>query len=70
MFAPTHYVDITATQARKHDACYAHASQSPDRYYEIQSQVMLFRGLESGYKYAEGYIRHVHSLADVLPIGS
>jgi len=70
MFAPTHYVDITATQTRKHDACYAHASQSPDRYYEMQLQAMVFRGLESGYKYAEGYIRHVHSPANVLPIGS
>ena len=70
MFAPTHYVDITATQARKREACYAHASQSPDRYYGMQLQTMIFRGLESGYKYAEGYIRHVHSPADLLPVGS
>jgi N-acetylglucosamine malate deacetylase 1 len=70
MFAPTHYVDITAVQARKRAACYAHASQSPDRFYDMQLQTMAFRGLESGYKYAEAYIRHVHSPADLLPAGS
>jgi LmbE family N-acetylglucosaminyl deacetylase len=70
MFAPTHYVDITATQARKRAACYAHASQAPDRFYEMQTKTMSFRGLESGYRYAEGYIRHVHSHQDVLPLDS
>src|SRR5437763_8562837 len=30
-FAPTHYVDITGTEPRKRRACYAHASQAPDR---------------------------------------
>ena len=32
-FAPTHYVNITETEPRKRLACYAHASQTPDRYY-------------------------------------
>jgi LmbE family N-acetylglucosaminyl deacetylase len=70
MFAPTHYVDITATQTRKRAACYAHASQTPDRFYEMQTKTMSFRGLEGGYRYAEGYIRHVHSHQDVLPLDS
>src|SRR5207302_11506838 len=30
-FSPTHYVDIT-TEPRKRLACYAHASQAPDKY--------------------------------------
>lgn len=67
MFAPTHYVDITAVEERKRAACYAHASQSPDRFYEMQQKTMAFRGLESGYNYAESYIRHVHSREDRLP---
>ncbi|HEV2498106.1 MAG TPA: hypothetical protein VGY31_00825 [Terriglobia bacterium] len=29
-FWPTHYVDITATEARKRAVCYAHLSQNPD----------------------------------------
>jgi N-acetylglucosamine malate deacetylase 1 len=60
-FAPTHYVDITATEPRKRLACYAHASQTPDRYYSLQGQVTRMRGLESGHRQAEGYIRHVQS---------
>ena len=34
-FAPTHYVDITETEPRKRLACYAHASQTPDKYYAL-----------------------------------
>jgi hypothetical protein len=37
-------------------ACYAHASQSPDYYYEVQDTVANFRGLQSGAKKAEAYI--------------
>jgi LmbE family N-acetylglucosaminyl deacetylase len=67
MFSPTHYVDITAVEPRKRAACYAHASQTPDRYYALQSQVTKFRGVESGYGQAEGYIRHTQSPYDLLP---
>jgi N-acetylglucosamine malate deacetylase 1 len=67
MFSPTHYVDITATEARKRAACYAHASQSPDKFYTLQSQVTRFRGVESGHAQAEGYIRHTHSPEILLP---
>ena len=31
MFSPTEYVDISGVEARKRAACYAHASQTPDR---------------------------------------
>jgi LmbE family N-acetylglucosaminyl deacetylase len=61
MFSPTHYVDITAVEPRKRTACFAHASQTPERYYELQSQVAKFRGVESGYAQAEAYIRHAQS---------
>ena len=67
MFSPTHYVDITATESRKRAACYAHASQSPDKFYALQSQVTRFRGVESGHAQAEGYIRHTHSPEILLP---
>jgi N-acetylglucosamine malate deacetylase 1 len=67
MFSPTHFVDITANEPRKRAACYAHASQSPDRFYALQSQVARFRGLESGYVQAEGYIRHAQSPDHLLP---
>jgi len=67
MFSPTHFVDITATESRKRAACYAHASQSPDKFYALQSQVTRFRGLESGHVHAEAYIRHAQSPDHQLP---
>ena len=67
-FAPTHYVDITATEPQKRQACYAHASQTPDRYYALQEQVTHMRGIESGHRHAEGFIRHVQSPDFNLPL--
>jgi LmbE family N-acetylglucosaminyl deacetylase len=58
-FSPTHYVDITETEPRKRRACYAHGSQTPNRYYALQQQVTRMRGFESGHRHAEGFIRHV-----------
>ena len=67
-FAPTHYVDISKTEPRKRQACYAHASQTPDRYYALQEQVTRLRGIESGHRHAEGFIRHVQSPDFDLPL--
>ncbi len=69
-FSPTHYVDITSTEPRKRSACYAHASQTPDRFYELQDRVALFRGIESGFKRAEGFVLQVQSPYEALPSGS
>jgi LmbE family N-acetylglucosaminyl deacetylase len=67
MFSPTEYVDITGAEPRKRDACYAHASQSPDHFYTLQEQVARFRGMESGVGKAEGFVRHVQSRSGLLP---
>jgi LmbE family N-acetylglucosaminyl deacetylase len=67
MFSPSDYVDITATEARKRQACYAHASQEPDGSYARQSLVTRFRGIEAGYEQAEAFVRHVHSRPGLLP---
>jgi LmbE family N-acetylglucosaminyl deacetylase len=66
-FAPSHYVDISATEPRKRSACYAHASQAPGKYYALQESVTRMRGLESGHPQAEAYIRHVQSPDFALP---
>lgn len=68
-FAPTHYVDIAATEAKKRLACFAHASQSPDKFYQLQEQVTRLRGIERGVRHAEGFIRHIQSPDFVLPMG-
>jgi N-acetylglucosamine malate deacetylase 1 len=67
LFHPTDYVEITQTEPRKRAACYAHASQSPDRFYSLQSQVTRFRGIESGYRESEAFLRHPRSLDNRLP---
>lgn len=67
MFPPTDFVDITAVEPRKRAACYAHASQSPDKFYALQTQVTKFRGVESGHAQAEAYVRHSQSRGDLLP---
>ncbi len=68
-FAPTHYVDITATEPRKRQACFAHASQSPEKFYALQEQITRLRGIERGCRHAESYIRHVQSPDFELPLG-
>jgi N-acetylglucosamine malate deacetylase 1 len=70
MFSPTDYVDITGVEERKRAACYAHASQSPDKFYDLQRRVAVFRGLESGHQQAEAYIRHPQSPHELLPADS
>ncbi len=67
MFSPTDYVDISTVENRKRAACFAHASQSPQKFYELQSQVTRFRGIESCYSQAEAFIRHVDSPKYWLP---
>jgi len=67
MFTPSEYVDITNVEELKRQACYAHASQSPDRYYALQEEVARFRGIEAGYMRAEGFIRHAQSRRGLLP---
>jgi LmbE family N-acetylglucosaminyl deacetylase len=65
-FSPTHYIDITQTEQLKREACFAHASQTPDRYYALQDQVAQFRGVEGGYKRAEAFVLQRQSPADPL----
>jgi N-acetylglucosamine malate deacetylase 1 len=67
MFSPTEYVDISTVEKLKRAACYAHASQTPDRFYALQTEVARFRGIESGHAQAEAFVRHVQSSLDLLP---
>ena len=65
-FTPSRYVDITATEAVKRSACFAHATQTPVRYYDLQDQVARFRGFESGYTRAEAFLLQAQSPHDLL----
>jgi LmbE family N-acetylglucosaminyl deacetylase len=68
-FRPTHYVDVTATEPRKRDACLVHASQNPlGGFYTKGHEPMLrFRGMESGREAAEAFVHHDGSPAGWLP---
>jgi N-acetylglucosamine malate deacetylase 1 len=68
-FSPTDHVDITSTEPKKRLACFAHASQSPEKYYALQRQVTTMRGLEKGVRQAEGFIRHIQGTYFELPTG-
>ena len=67
MFAPTEYVDISSVEAARHAACYAHISQSPDKWYPKQVEITRFRGAESGFAQAEAFLRHPESKRAFLP---
>jgi LmbE family N-acetylglucosaminyl deacetylase len=66
-YFPQHYVDISAVKETKRAACFAHASQAPEKFYVWQEQVARFRGLESGHEQAEAFIRHVQSPDSPFP---
>jgi LmbE family N-acetylglucosaminyl deacetylase len=67
-FLPTRLVDISATEARKRAACYAHASQNPDEFYSVHELMNRFRGAELGVQYAEAFLRHVQDRRESLPM--
>jgi LmbE family N-acetylglucosaminyl deacetylase len=66
-FAPTDYVDITAAEGRRRAACYAHASQRPEKWYPKQVELTRRRGVESGVGQAEAFLRHPESRRGPLP---
>jgi len=67
MFRPDDYVDISSVESRRHAACYAHASQQPDKWYPKQVAITRFRGTESGFPQAEAFARHPESKRIQLP---
>jgi LmbE family N-acetylglucosaminyl deacetylase len=67
MFPPGDYVDISSVESRRRAACYAHASQQPDKWYPKQVEVTRLRGAESGYAQAEAFLRHRESKRALLP---
>jgi len=67
MFTPSDYVDISAVETRRRAACYAHASQQPDKWYPKQVEITRRRGAESGFAQAEAFARHPDSRRAPLP---
>jgi LmbE family N-acetylglucosaminyl deacetylase len=67
MFSPADFVDISGVETQRRAACYAHASQLPDKWYPKQVEITKFRGAASGFPQAEGFLRHWESRPAPLP---
>ena len=67
MFAPDEYVDISPVESRRRAACYAHASQQPDKWYPKQVEITRSRGAAAGFPQAEAFLRHPESRRALLP---
>lgn len=67
MFSPAEFVDISAVEPRKRAACFAHASQQPEKWYPLESELTRSHGTQSGYAHAEGFLKHWESKGGVLP---
>ena len=68
-FRPTHYIDITTTEPRKREACFAHESQNAATGFYPSYHVKMheFRGMESGFRLAEAFVHHDRSPHGRLP---
>jgi len=68
-FRPTHYVDITAVEPRKRDACFAHESQGAREgwYPNIHVKMQQYRGMEIRSDMAEAFVHHEQSPYGRLP---
>jgi LmbE family N-acetylglucosaminyl deacetylase len=67
MFSPTEYVDISGVESHRRAACYAHASQQPDKWYPLQVEITRARGKDGGFPQAEAFLRHPESQRALLP---
>lgn len=65
LFRPTLYVDITATEERKKQACYAH-SHGEQVYTGWTDLMNRFRGLECRCKFAEAFAHHPRGASSLL----
>lgn len=67
MFSPADFVDISGVESTRRAACYAHASQSPAKWYAAQSALTTLRGAQAGFPQAEAFLRHWESRRALLP---
>ncbi len=66
-FAPTDYVDISEVLTLKHQACFIHESQHVKEDYPNSHEKMeIFRGMESGYQFAEAFVKHAHNRQQIV----
>jgi N-acetylglucosamine malate deacetylase 1 len=67
LFSATDFVDTTPVAARHRAACYAHASQQPDKWFPLQTEIIRYHGLQNACTQAEAFFRVSQQQADLLP---
>jgi len=68
MFSPTEYVDISSVEGKRRQACFAHVSQQPDKWYPKQVEITRRHGVERKVREAEAFLRHPESRSAELPL--
>jgi len=67
-FQPDTFVDISEVIETKWKACFVHESQKIKDYYpDDHAKMELFRGLQAGAAYGEGFVHHFQSGHGLLP---
>jgi N-acetylglucosamine malate deacetylase 1 len=67
LFSATDFVDTTDVASRHQAACYAHASQQPDKWFPLQKEITRYHGLQNGCGQGEGFFRVSQGGRNVLP---
>ena len=67
-FAPTHYVDITADRAAEAAGLLRPRQPVARQVLRLAGAGHAMRGIESGHRHAEAFIRHVQSPDFALPL--
>jgi N-acetylglucosamine malate deacetylase 1 len=67
LFSATDFVDTSHVASRHRAACYEHASQQPDKWFPLQTEINRYHGLQNGCAQAEGFFRVSQGERSVLP---
>jgi N-acetylglucosamine malate deacetylase 1 len=66
-FSATNFVDTSAVAAQHRIACYAHASQQPDKWFPLQMEITRYHGLQNGCVQAEAFFQVSQESRTALP---
>jgi N-acetylglucosamine malate deacetylase 1 len=66
-FSATSFVDTSAVASRHQAACYAHASQQPDKWFPLQMEITRYHGLQNGCAQAEAFFQVSQEIWRALP---
>ncbi len=66
-FSATDFVNTSPFATRHHDACYAHDSQQPDKWYPLQVDIGRYYGMQNGWDQAEAFFRVSPAEGNWLP---